>query len=160
MLIRHGTAADRAALAKIEEISYPQEEAASAGTIGERLAAFPEHFWILEEADGIVAFINGMVTDLPDLTDEMYEHAGMHDEGGEWQMIFSVVTAPEHRGRGHAGALLKRVIADAQSENRRGIVLTCKERLLDFYGRFGFVGEGVSGSTHGGVVWYQMRMTF
>ena len=36
----------------------------------------------------------------------------------------------------------------------------CKDRLVHYYAGFGFVSEGVSGSTHGGVVWYQMRLTF
>ena len=27
---------------------------------------------------------------------------------------------------------------------------------MHYYAKFGFVNEGVSGSTHGGVVWYQM----
>ena len=39
-------------------------------------------------------------------------------------------------------------------------MLTCKERLIGFYARFGFVDEGVSASTHGDVVWHQMRLTF
>ena len=39
-------------------------------------------------------------------------------------------------------------------------MLTCKEELLHFYERFGFVSEGVSGSVHGGAVWYQMRLDF
>ena len=39
-------------------------------------------------------------------------------------------------------------------------VLTCKEALVHYYAKFGFVNEGVSGSTHGGVVWYQMRLKF
>lgn len=43
---------------------------------------------------------------------------------------------------------------------RKGIVLTCKERLIGFYAQFGFVDEGVSVSTHGDVVWHQMRLTF
>ena len=42
----------------------------------------------------------------------------------------------------------------------QGLVLTCKEKLLHYYAKFGFVNEGVSGSTHGGVVWYQMRLRF
>ena len=40
------------------------------------------------------------------------------------------------------------------------LVLTCKDHLVHYYAKFGFVSEGVSGSTHGGVVWYQMRLTF
>ena len=39
-------------------------------------------------------------------------------------------------------------------------MLTCKERLIGFYAQFGFVDEGVSVSTHGDVVWHQMRLTF
>lgn len=41
-----------------------------------------------------------------------------------------------------------------------GPVLTCKEHLLHFYGKVGFVDEGISGSTHGGAVWHKMRLTF
>lgn len=41
-----------------------------------------------------------------------------------------------------------------------GLVLTCKEHLLHYYAKFGFVSEDVSHSTHGGAVWYQMRLTF
>ena len=34
------------------------------------------------------------------------------------------------------------------------------KRQVHYYAGFGFVSEGVSGSTHGGVVWYQMRLKF
>ena len=51
-------------------------------------------------------------------------------------------------------------IADARAQGRKGLVLTCKEALVHYYAKFGFVNEGVSGSTHGGVVWYQMRLKF
>ena len=55
---------------------------------------------------------------------------------------------------------IERAIADARAQGRRGLVLTCKDRLVHYYAKFGFVSEGVSSSTHGGVVWYQMRLTF
>lgn len=84
----------------------------------------------------------------------------MHDPAGAWQMIFSVVTAPEARHTGAASALLRQVKADAKAAGRKGIVLTCKDRLLGFYAQFGFVDEGISGSTHGDVVWHQMRLRF
>ena len=75
-------------------------------------------------------------------------------------MIFSVVTAPAHRHEGCASRVLHQVCADAKAAGRKGIVLTCKERLIGFYAQFGFVDEGVSVSTHGDVVWHQMRLTF
>lgn len=89
-----------------------------------------------------------------------YDNANLHDEYGEWQMIFSVVTDPGYRGQGYATMLMKQVIEDAKKQGREGIVLTCKEHLLGFYGSFGFQNEGVSESTHGDVMWYQMRMSF
>ena len=80
----------------------------------------------------------------------MYENAALHDEDGTWQMIFGVNTLPAYRRRGCAGAVLERVIADARAQGRRGCVLTCKDKLVHYYEKFGFVNEGVSQSTHGG----------
>lgn len=108
----------------------------------------------------LVAFVNGFVTDEADLTDEMYEDASIHDEHGAWQMIFGVDTAPEYRHHGYASMLLRAAIEDARAAGRAGLVLTCKDRLIGFYERLRFVNEGVSGSTHGDVTWYQMRLRF
>ncbi|XCP86770.1 GNAT family N-acetyltransferase [Roseburia hominis] len=125
-----------------------------------RLEAYPDHFRLLLDGEKLVGFVNGMVTDLPDLTDEMYENAAMHDENGKWQMIFGVDTIPEYRNQGCAGRLLARAIEDARGQNREGLVLTCKEKLLHYYAKFGFVNEGISESVHGNVTWYQMRLKF
>ena len=44
---------------------------------------------------------------------------------------------------------------------RDGLVLTCKDKLVNYYAKFGFVNEGKSeNSQHGGVSWNQMRLTF
>lgn len=75
-------------------------------------------------------------------------------------MIFGVNTLPAYRNHGYAGELLKRAIADAKDQGRKGLVLTCKDRLVHYYAKFGFVNEGVSESVHGNVVWNQMRLTF
>lgn len=160
MKIRHGNIGDLQTISKIEALSYPAEEGASESSLRERLICFPEYFWILEEQGDILAFINGMATNEGDLADEMYDNARMHTPDGDWQMIFSVVTAPQFRGRGYASALMRRVIADCRDSGRKGIVLTCKETLLPFYARLGFQNEGVSKSHHGNAVWYQMRIVF
>ena len=160
MRIRHAVEDDIDELARIELLSYPQLEAASKESIRKRIAAFPNYFWILENEGDILAFINGMVTDEANLIDEMYDNVSMHHTNGAWQMIFSVVTEPKHRGNGYASMIMEQVIADAKKKGRKGIVLTCKEPLLKFYNKFGFKNEGVSQSTHGNVMWYQMRLTF
>ena len=99
-----------------------------------------------------------MRTSVPDLTDEMFSHAELHEPDGSWQMIFSVMTSPERRGEGLAGRLLEHVIAVSRADECRGLVLTAKAGLLGFYARYGFVDEGVCPSDHGGAVWHQMRL--
>lgn len=84
----------------------------------------------------------------------------MHREEGQWQMIFGVATLPEYQKMGCASKLMECVIADVKEQERKGIVLTCKESLIPFYERFGFVNEGKSMSKHGGAVWYDMRLVF
>lgn len=123
-------------------------------------AAVRRSFWLLWEGERLLAFVDGFCTDWPDLTDEMYADASLHRENGAWQMIFGVNTIPACRRQGYAGQLLQQAIADARAQGRKGLVLTCKEALVHYYAKFGFVNEGVSASTHGGVVWYQMRLRF
>ena len=160
MEIRKGTLKDLEAIAAVEAACFPAAEAATAEEFAGRLQQYGDHFWLLWEGERLLAFVDGFCTDWPDLTDEMYADAALHDENGAWQMIFGVNTLPRCRCRGYAGLLLQRAIADAHTQGRKGLVLTCKEKLLHYYAKFGFVNEGVSGSTHGGVVWYQMRLRF
>lgn len=160
--IRTASTADLDAIAALEAACFPPAEATDRETIAARLAAYPDHVWLAVE-DGperLVAGVNGMCTDLPDLTDEMFSRAELHEPDGAWQMIFSVATAPDRRGEGLAGALVRHAIEDARAGGRRGVVLTAKPELVGFYARLGFRDEGVSqGSTHGGAVWHQMRLT-
>ena len=161
MRIRTASMADLAAVAAVEGACFPAAEAATEKDFAARLAVYPTHFWLLEEDDGtLVSFVNGLVTDEPLLRDEMYADASLHNEQGAWQMVFGVNTLPQYRRRGLAGQVLERVIADARAQGRKGCVLTCKDKLIHYYEKFGFQNEGVSASTHGGVVWYDMRLTF
>ena len=144
MRIRTAVPTDLQEIVKIEAECFPAAEAATKVSIAERLAVYPNHFWV--QLDGV--------------RDEMYEDASLHNENGAWQMIFGVDTIPEYRCRGCAAALLNHVIGEAKAQGRKGLVLTCKDKLVHYYAKFGFVSEGVSGSTHGNVVWYQMRLRF
>ena len=161
MRIRTASMADLAAVAAVEGACFPAAEAATEADFAKRLAVYPNHFWLMEDDNGsLVSFVNGLVTDEPHLRDEMYADAELHNESGAWQMIFGVNTLPAYRRQGLAEQVLRRVIDDAKAQGRKGCVLTCKEKLLHYYGKLGFVNEGVSQSTHGGVVWYEMRLTF
>lgn len=160
MIIRTATMDDLQAVAEVEAECFPAAEAATEEEFAERLKYYGNHFWLMFEEEKLIAFVDGFVTDEADLTDEMYEKAELHNEDGAWQMIFGVNTIPSHRRHGYAGQLIQRAIEDAKVQGRKGLVLTCKDRLVPYYAKFGFKNEGVSESTHGNVVWYQMRLEF
>ena len=104
--------------------------------------------------------MNGLVTDKTWLSDDMYEDAEMHDENGKWQMIFGLDVIPEYRRRGCGAMLMEHIISQAKAQGRVGVVLTCKDKLIHYYEKFGFVNEGKSASVHGGAAWNDMRLTF
>ena len=160
MNIRYAEMKDIAAIAAVEAECFPPAEAATEKDFIERVSHYGNHFWLMHDDEKLIAFVDGFVTDEPDLTDEMYENASMHNEKGAWQMIFGVNTIPSYRQHGYAGELIRRAILDAKSHGRKGLVLTCKDKLIHYYASFGFVDEGISESVHGNVVWHQMRLTF
>jgi predicted N-acetyltransferase YhbS len=161
MNIRYATIDDIAAIAAVEAECFSPAEAAAEKDFVDRIKNYGNHFWLMYEEEKLIAFVDGFVTDEPDLTDEMYENAAMHNENGAWQMIFGVNTLAEYRRRGYAGELIRRAIDDAKQQGRKGLVLTCKKKLVPYYAKFGFRDEGISEkSRHGNAIWHQMRLLF
>lgn len=161
MEIRYATKEDIKNIAKVEALCFPPSEAAKENDFIERVKYYGNHFWLMFDNDKLVSFVDGFVTDEKDLTDEMYENASMHNENGAWQMIFGVNTIEEYRKKGIAEKLIKEAIRDAKTQGRKGLVLTCKDKLVHYYSKFGFIDEGISSkSTHGNVKWHQMRLLF
>lgn len=161
MNIRYATMADLDDIASVESECFPVLEAATKEEFEQRIKYYGNHFWLMFDEGKLIAFVDGFVTDEADLTDEMYENASMHNENGAWQMIFGVNTLPEYRRCGCAKELIKKAILDARKQNRKGLVLTCKESLVPYYSKFGFIDEGITDkSTHGNVLWHQMRLDF
>ena len=161
MTIRTATMNDLNAITAVEAECFPAAEAASREEFSKRLTYYNDHFWLMFDEDKLIAFVDGFVTDEETLTDEMFHDASMHNPNGAWQMIFGVNTLPEYRRCGYAKELIKKAILDAREQNRRGLVLTCKESLVPYYSKFGFIDEGITDkSTHGNVLWHQMRLDF
>lgn len=161
MLIRTATLNDLDQIHQVEETCFPIAEAATKEQIKNRLQYYGNHFCLLFENNQLISFVDGFVTDEKDLTDQMYEEASMHNESGQWQMIFGVNTHPSFQHKGYASEVLTAFIEDAKKQERKGLVLTCKEKLIPFYEKFGFLNEGITDkSVHGNVQWYQMRLTF
>ena len=159
VIIRQANISDIDTVTELEKSCFPVSEAADRKAFELRLRNYPECFRLLEIDGKVISMINGMTTNENDLCDEMYSGTDMYAAHGKWLMLFGVATAPAYQKRDFASRLMERVIEDTKKQERRGIVLTCKEELIPFYGRFGFVSEGISDSEHGGAEWYQMRLT-
>lgn len=160
MQIRKGTKQDLEVIAGIEKICFSTKEAATQESFEKRLDVFADHFWLLELEGKVVGFIDGFVTNEKTISDKMYEQVFLHNELGHYQTIFGLNVLPDYRRRGYAALLLQALISDARKANRKGCILTCKERLIPYYEKFGFVNQGVSQSTHGDAVWYDMLLEF
>lgn len=159
--IRTVTMKDLQAVTAVEAECFPAAEAAGAEAFQARIAAFPECFFVAEEENGrLIGMINGAVTDRKTICDEMFEDAGLHRPDGAYQSIFGLDVIPERRCQGVAAALMEHMIQSAREAGRKGVILTCKDRLIPYYEKFGYRSMGLSDSVHGGAVWYDMILEF
>ena len=160
--IRKGKLKDLDEITNVEKVCFPAAEAAGKEAFAERLSVFPDSFLVAEEMENgsIIGFINGAAVDQTTICDEMFEDAGWHRTDGAYQSIFGLDVVPEWRKRGVAAALMEALIQDARQKERKGLILTCKDRLIPYYERFGYQCLGISQSVHGGAVWYDMILEF
>ena len=103
MIIRAATMNDLDKISEVENICFPHEEAATKKDFEERLKYYANHFLLMLEEEKLIAFIDGFATDEPDLTDEMYANAKLHNENGKWQMIFGLNTLHQYRKKAMQG---------------------------------------------------------
>lgn len=159
--IRQVNMGDLDAVTKVEEICFPSEEAASLESLKKRIETFPESFFVAETSPGaIIGFVNGCVINDTVIQDALFKDAKLHNPKGVYQSIFGLDVIPGYRNHGIAAQLMNYIIETSKAAGRKGVVLTCKERLIHYYEKFGYKNMGVSESVHGGAVWYDMILEF
>ncbi|WP_320934179.1 GNAT family N-acetyltransferase [Hungatella effluvii] len=159
--IRNVKAEDLDQVTEVEALCFPAAEAATEESFRKRIETFPESFLVAENESGkIIGFINGCVTDERTIRDEMFEDSGLHRADGMYQSIFGLDVIPEYRRQGVAADLMNHLIQTAKARGKKGMILTCKDRLIHYYEKFGYRSLGISGSVHGGAVWYDMLLEF
>ena len=160
LIIRPALAEDVTKIAEIEEKCFPAAEAASLKSFLERFIVFPECFFVAELQGKVVGYINGCVTDSPELPDALYHNATLHQPNGLWQTVFGIAVLPEYQHQGIAIAMMDQFKEHAKARGKEGIVLTCKDQKKGFYESLGFICKGVSESSHGGAQWNDMVLKF
>ena len=159
-IIRPVKTEDLDMVTEVEAVCFPAAEAATRESFAQRIAAFPESFFVAEHDGKIIGFINGCVTDERTIHDEMFEDSSLHNPKGQYQSIFGLDVILKYQRQGIAAELMKHLIEDAREKGRKGLILTCKDRLIHYYAKFGYQNLGISASVHGGAVWYDMLLEF
>ena len=157
MIIRQAKMSDLDAVTEVERVCFPPLEAAPREAFEKRLEAFSESFLVAETDDGeVVGFVNGCVTNDEIICDDMFADTSHHNPDGIYQAIFGFAVIPEYRGKGVAQKLMQGIIDLTRERGKKGLTLTCKEHLIEYYGKYGYENMGVSESSHGGAVWYDL----
>ncbi|MHC1719852.1 MAG: GNAT family N-acetyltransferase [Clostridiaceae bacterium] len=159
LIIRKVSMGDLDRIAEIEGECFPPSEAASKESMKERILAFTDSFFVAEMDGIIVGFIDGCATNSPVIYDEMYHDTREHLPNGKNLAVFGLDVIPGYQRQGIAAKLMRHFIEAAGKAGREAVILTCKEKLVHYYEYFGFKNCGISGSTHGGVQWYDMTLT-
>ena len=160
IVIRKVKPEDLERVTAVDAACFPAAEAAGRDSLKARIEAFPDSFLVAEKDGQLVGFINGCVTDERTIRDEMYEDSSLHRPDGRYQSVFGLDVIPQERRRGIAELLMRTLIEDARKKGRAGMILTCKDRLIHYYEKFGYVNQGLSESVHGNAVWYDMLLEF
>ncbi|UZW16232.1 GNAT family N-acetyltransferase [Clostridium pasteurianum] len=147
-------------VAKVEEVCFPKAEAASKESLKQRINTFSEVFFVAEIKGEIIGFINGCVTNKTTIHDELYKDSSLHIPDGDYQTIFGLDVVPEYRNQGIAAKLMNYMIKVSKESGRKGVILTCKDKLIHYYEKFGYINKGLSKSVHGGAEWYDMILEF
>ena len=159
--IRNVKIEDLDQVTEVEALCFPAAEAAVEASFRQRIETFPDSFFVAEDENGrIIGFINGCVTDERTIRDEMFEDSGLHHTEGLYQSVFGLDVIPEFRRQGVAADLMNRLMREAKARGNKGMILTCKDRLIHYYEKFGYRNLGLSASVHGGAVWYDMLLEF
>ena len=159
--IRNVKIEDLDQVTEVEALCFPAAEAAVEASFRQRIETFPDSFFVAEDENGrIIGFINGCVTDERTIRDEMFEDSGLHHTEGLYQSVFGLDVIPEFRRQGVAADLMNRLMQEAKARGKKGMILTCTDRLIHYYEKFGYRNLGLSASVHGGAVWYDMLLEF
>lgn len=154
--LRNVQSTDLEQLLLIENEGFSIEEAATKEAFVERIQLIPDTFIVAVKEGEILGYINGPIINKPYITDDLFEKIKENPSRGGYQSILGLAVSNQARGQGLAKILIEKMEQLVEEKEREGITLTCKQNLVSFYEKLGFVNHGLSESQHGGVRWYNM----
>lgn len=147
---------DLSQLVTVEHLCFSEEEAATREAFEQRIRLIPDSFYVAEANGKIVGLINGPVIETAFITDDLFNNIKENPSAGGHQSILGLAVHPQYRKHGIASKLLRHLETEARLKNRETITLTCKENLIGYYEKQGYLNNGISSSEHAGEMWYNM----
>lgn len=143
---------------EIEQVCFPPNEAFTEPIMRDRAAAAPDLFLaaVDKKTGRIAGFLNGLASDEESFRDEFFVNASFHKDDGKNVLLMGLDVRPEYRGMGLARELMHRYIVREKAKGRKGLILTCLDKKVEMYKKFGYRYLGESKSVWGGEVWYEM----
>lgn len=141
---------------ELESAGFPSDEAASLETINYRHKVASDLFiGAYDPSSQLIGYINATRSNTSSL-----EHQSMttHQPEGPYILIHSVCIDTTQRRKGLATSLLKHyieLVKDSCSE----LILVCHQELKPLYLAVGFLDQGKSELVHGGMAWWEMRLS-
>lgn len=157
-IITNAAPEDLDEIATLEMACFPHAEAATKESFERRINRFPESFFVAKLEGKIIGMVNGCITNSDVLYDAMYHDDNEHVMDGQNQTVFGLLVHPDYQKRGIAALLLNHLIHVSRDRRKKAVILTCKDKLINYYEKFGFLNKGVSNSSHGGATWYDMYL--
>lgn len=156
--IRQAQASDLDGSYQVEVACFPENQAASKAAMQKRLHIFPSGYLVATVDDQVIGHINSAAIVKNDIHDARLKAMEGHDPKGKNLVIFSLAVHPDYQGKRIAQLLMNDYIMSAKDDHKESILLLCKEQLIGFYKRFGFVNRGVSQATFANTQWYEMAL--
>jgi ribosomal protein S18 acetylase RimI-like enzyme len=154
--IRNVKLSDLPSIVAIENCCFTKEEAATKEAFEKRIRFTPDSFFVAEVDGAVVGLVNGPVISKAYITDDLFSDSKENPASHGHQSILGLAVSQQFQKRGVATALLAHMEREAVAKKRETMTLTCKENLLPFYEKLGYINKGISQSQHGGVAWYNM----
>lgn len=140
---------------KLEQSCYTPETAATINGFKFRHKQYNSFFWSAWIGSSLVGITNGVRTPQINCGDEMKGELSDAVNGRNF-CVLTVAVSPNHRRLGIGSLLLRKLVEQCEANGINTIILMCEKHLISFYEREEFKLLGVSSSTHGGIVWYEM----
>ncbi|MCD2256350.1 GNAT family N-acetyltransferase [Agrilactobacillus fermenti] len=154
---RHPKLIDLPQIMTIEQSGFTPAEAATAIAMKQRLLTIPDTFVVaVNEKDQPLGYVVGPVIAARYLTDTLFSAIQPNPKIGGYIGVLSLAVAPDYQRQGIGSQLLTALAKLGQQQQRRGVTLTCLQRLIPFYEQNGYRNEGISMSQHAGETWYNL----